>query len=173
MQKQYFKFNNKTGYFIESIILDESPFERITYTDDGMQHTEIIKPKGITDIQPPHARGSICDLRFDSEAQVWIDEGITPVHEPTTEEIITTLEREILRGMPTVVAHLYDIVNASVLSISSSAYSNFEAQFLSSTTALSDDERLLVQIEREPNSTGRSKWREMVETLEALKNAIQ
>lgn len=97
MQRQYFRYNPETGFFIEAFIAEER---------EGM-------PPGVTPIQPPHARGDITMLRFDGTA--WHDEGEAYVPGPPTAEAqIAALEYKIHRDMPGVVAHLYDIVTAMV-----------------------------------------------------------
>jgi len=83
---------------------------------------------------------------------------------------IAALDAKIARDMPTVVAHLYDLMTCMMQSIGDDAYARLELNTKQLLPEMSNSERELVQVVGEPNATGKSQWRQLVAKRDKLKS---
>ena len=81
---------------------------------------------------------------------------------------IARLDREIQQDLPRIVAHIYDLIEASAESMDAKQHRAFSDLIVAETNKLSAKEFEIVQILNEPNSTGRSTWRQLVAERERL-----
>jgi len=106
------------------------------FTDEAFDETNPM-PKNLTPLVPPSGHA-----RFTEEHWIDLREIGATTERPRT---VRRVKEEIMQGLPKVVAHLYDIINAQ-------------------TPA----ELALIQIEKEPNSASCSEWRNKVDELAEL-----
>jgi len=109
--------------------------------------------------------------RWDRDKQKWVEEG-TPNPITLIQQDISTLDIEINRNMSNVVAHLYDVINALVKTVSPTTRDEIEKELSPTLSSMTEDEFLTVQVEAEPSATGRSAWREMVDHRNALQEKL-
>ena len=81
---------------------------------------------------------------------------------------IAIYSEKVRQGIPKVLAHMYDILSVMVQCMDANEAEQFKAALESIMPDLSAEEFELVQVEGEPNSTGKSQWRKWMSVLESL-----